>query len=120
MYILKTLVVTIVTASFIGCQKDQTAEPQMKTLKVKVSGAGEITADGQAMSLEQLSAKMADLKKVDGAVLYHRENPEGKPHPNAMKVMKLIVDHKLPIRLCAKPDFSDAVDDNGDSHTVKK
>jgi hypothetical protein len=69
-------------------------------------------------SLDHVSAMLADLKKAEGSVLYHRENPQGEPHPNAMKLMKLAADHQLPIRLCARPDFSDAVDEKGVSRPV--
>jgi hypothetical protein len=85
-------------------------------IKVKVTAGGEITADGQPITSEQLAAKFADLKKAGGLVWYHRENPAGEPHPNAMKVIELVAENKLPVKLSAKPDFSDAVDDKGMSH----
>lgn len=119
MHTLRLIAAVVVAASLIGCQRKQAANPDMKTLKIKVSAAGEITVEGQPVSLEQVSARMADLKKTDGTVLYHRENPQAEPHPNAMKVMKLVVDHQLAIRLCAKPDFSDAVDEKGVSSPGK-
>ena len=85
----------------------------MNILKIKVSAGGEIAVDGQAASLDQTSAKLTELKEASGVVLYHRENPQGKPHPNAMKVLKIVTDNQLPIRLCAKSDFSDSVDEKG-------
>ena len=106
-------------AAVIGCQREQPAQANMNTLKIKVSAGGEITVDGQAASLDQTSAKLAELKKANGVVLYHRENPQAEPHPNAMKVMKLVVDNQLPIRLCAKADFSDSVDEKGVSRPGK-
>jgi hypothetical protein len=68
---------------------------------------------------EQLAAKFAELKQAGGVVWYHRENAAGEPHPNAMKVIQLVVENKLPVKLSAKPDFSDAVDDKGASHPAK-
>ena len=91
-----------------------------KVIKITVTAAGDITADGQPVTLEQLAAKLADLKQAGGAVLYHRENPASEPHPNAMKVIELVVNNKLPIKLSAKPDFSDSVDDKGVSHADKR
>jgi biopolymer transport protein ExbD len=84
-----------------------------KVLKVKVTASGDITADGQPVTLEQLAPKLSELKKAGGGVWYYRENPGSEPHPNAMKVVELVAENKLPIRLSAKPDFSDAVDDKG-------
>jgi biopolymer transport protein ExbD len=119
MQTLKLAVIFVFLAAMIGCQRQQPAPANMNTLKIKVSAGGEITVDGQAVSLEQTSAKLADLKKASGVVLYHRENPQGEPHPNAMKVMKLVADNQLPIRLCAKADFSDSVDEKGVSRPGK-
>jgi hypothetical protein len=102
------MVLAVVTAlSLLGCQKEQKVKPAMKTLKVTVSAAGVITVEGQVATLEQVSAKFAELKKAEGGVLYHRENPQGEPPPNAMKVVELVVENQLPIRMCAKPDFSE-------------
>jgi hypothetical protein len=36
-----------------------------------------------------------------------------------MNVIKLVADNKLPIRLCAKADFSDSVDEKGNSRPGK-
>ena len=87
-------------------------------LKVKVTADGEVSADGQPLSLEQLADRVAQLKQARGIVWYHRANPSGEPHPNAMKVLQLVVENKLPIRLSANPDFSDAVDDKGISRSA--
>jgi hypothetical protein len=115
----KYIVISVVFAMLIGCQKDEAVKANTNTLRIKVSTSGDITIDGQAASLDEASAKMADLKKANGIVLYHRENPQGEPHPNAMKIMALVVEHQLPIHLCAKADFSDSVDDQEGSHSGK-
>ncbi|MBX7167323.1 MAG: hypothetical protein K1X74_13415 [Pirellulales bacterium] len=84
-----------------------------KQIKVKVAADGDIAADGQRVTVEQLAIKFADLKATRGEVWYHRENPADEPHANALKVMELVAEHGLPIRLSAMPDFSDTVDDKG-------
>jgi hypothetical protein len=84
-----------------------------KILKVKVTASGDITADGQPITLEQLAAKLSELKKAGGGVWYYRENARDEPHPNAVKVIELVIHNKLPVRLSAKSDFADAVDDKG-------
>jgi biopolymer transport protein ExbD len=81
-----------------------------KVGKIKVSALGDITFDGQPVTLEQLGTKLGQLKQLGGEVWYHRERPSEEPHPNAMKVMELVADNKLPIKLSAKSDFSDSVD----------
>jgi hypothetical protein len=115
----KVLAIIFVTVSLIGCHQQPVEQANMNTFKIKVAAGGEITVDGKVASLDQTSAKLADLKKANVVVLYHRENPQGEPHPNAMKVMKLVTDNQLPIRLCAKADFSDSVDEKGVSRPGK-
>jgi hypothetical protein len=84
-----------------------------QVIKIKVTATGDITADGQRVTLEQLAAKFADRKRAGGEVWYYREDPASEPHPNAMKVIELLATTKLPVKLSAKPYFSDAVDDKG-------
>ena len=84
-------------------------------LKITVSRSGEITADGTPTNVDALVLLLRDLAAKKGAVWYYREAPEAEPHPNALKVLNAIVDQKLPVRLCAKPDFSDAIEDKGRS-----
>lgn len=91
-------------------QEGEEQTPQFtEVIKVSITADGEIYADGQPVTLEQLAAKFAELKQAGGAVYYYRENPEDEPHPNATKVIELVVENSLPVRLSAKPDFSDAV-----------
>jgi len=107
-----------------GCQRDPAAvNPEggdpvenaaaeaSQVIKIKVTAAGEISADGQPVTLEQLAAKLAGLKQAGGTVWYYRDNPEGESHPNAEKVIKLVIDNQLPVLLSTKPDFSDAMGD---------
>ncbi|WP_020467911.1 hypothetical protein [Zavarzinella formosa] len=125
---MRSVVVAIPVAVFVlaGCQRDpvapipagpaQTGKPAvqgMNVIRVTVTAGGDIAADGQPVTLEQLAAKFADLKRTGGTVWYHRANPSGEPHPNAMKVIELVAENKLPVKLSARPDFSDAVDDKG-------
>ncbi len=56
-----------------------------------------------------------ELAKNKGEVWYYRQAPEADPHPNAMKVLKAIMDQNLPVRLSTKPDYSDSLDDKDKS-----
>jgi biopolymer transport protein ExbD len=129
---MRSVIVAIPMTVFLlaGCQRDPAAPSpsghtqgekptvqETKLVKVKVTAGGDIFADGQPVTLEQLAAKLADLKQAGGEVWYHRENPACEPHPNAIKVIDLVAENKLPLKLSAKPDFSDSVDDKGVSHS---
>lgn len=80
------------------------------TLKVSALASGAILLDGVPVELAQLNAAMEAAKNEDGAVWYYREAAAQDPPPQAMKVMELVVKHKLPVRLSTKPDFSDSID----------
>ena len=100
-------------------RKNPTVEPT-RILKVKVTAGGDVTADDQPATLEQLADRLRDLKRTEGVVWYHRENPAGEPHANAERVIKLVTENQLPIRLSAKPDFSDSVDPAGFSRSEQE
>lgn len=85
-------------------------------LKVSVLVSGAVLLDGEPTSLEELGARLESLKADRPVVWYYREAAGAEPPPEAMQVMKLVVDKRLPISLCSKPDFSDYVDRKGVSH----
>jgi len=85
-------------------------------LKVSVRVTGAVLLDGEPISLDGLGTKLEGLKADRPVVWYHREAAEGEPPPEAMQVMKLVVDKQLPISLSSKADFSDYVDRKGVSH----
>jgi hypothetical protein len=88
--------------------------------KIRIGQDGVVSLDDKTVSLDELKAALSKLKQSPGSsVWYYRENPAGAPHPNAMQVLKLIVDTKLPIRLSTKPDFSDSVGADGRSHPAR-
>ena len=97
-----------------GNQGSKAAKPEetgraMNIAKVKVDRRGQIFLNEQLVSLDELRKAFSDLKRVDGAVWYYRENPEEEPTPEAMSVIQAVMDAQLPIRLSSKPDYSDSI-----------
>ena len=88
-----------------------------KVIKIKVTAGGDITADGQSVSLEQLATKLADLKQAGGECGIIARTRRVRPHPNAMKAIAVTGRRQqAPDQVVsAKPDFSDAVNDKGES-----
>lgn len=86
---------------------------ESKVVKVKVTQKGEIYLDERLVTLDEVKAAFAKLKQENGVVWYHRENPAGEPTIEAMSVITAIMDNKLPVKLSSKPDFSDAIGDDG-------
>jgi biopolymer transport protein ExbD len=116
------LVVILLLIFFVSCGRSQTSNidksrlpnPDSPYVKVFVSKSGEITLDGKLASMDEVRAAFASLAQKRGVVLYAREAPEEeKPHPNAMQVISLVTQNRLPVRLCVNKDCSDALDANG-------
>jgi|SRR6185369_2715835 hypothetical protein len=85
-------------------------------LKVSVLVSGSVLLDGEPISLEALRVKFESLKAQRPVVWYYREAASGEPPPEAMQMMKMVTDNRLPISLSSKPDFSDYVDRKGGLH----
>jgi hypothetical protein len=83
------------------------ADPPL--MKIAVYADGHITADGHPVELAALRQAFTQLKKANGRVLYYREAGNTEPHPNAIEVVKAIIEAKLPVLLSTKPDYSNVV-----------
>ncbi len=109
---------TIVLAaclSLTACPKSAPPAPPV-VLKLAIMRDGSITLDGVRTPLEDLDAKLKELAEKKGTVYYYRETGAEEPHPNAMKVINTLKAHQLPVSLSSKPDYSDYVTPDGQSH----
>jgi hypothetical protein len=88
-------------------------------VKISVLSNGDILEDDHKVTFEQIATRLKEAKAANGAVWYYREAAGNDPPANAMKVMKLVVENRLPITLSTKPDFSDFVDMDGKAHPRK-
>src|SRR5438067_1415075 len=85
----------------------------MAVLKVSVHADGTIVADGRPCDLGALDPLLIRIKEQGGQVWYHREAANGEPPPQAMEVIRRVVQFKIPVSMSSKPDFSDYVDGKG-------
>lgn len=76
---------------------------------VAVTAKGGVTFDGAAVTFDVLKQKLADVKKRNGVIWYYREAGNREPPSQAMEVMTLVVDNRIPISMSTKPDYSDVV-----------
>jgi len=83
--------------------------------KVSVLTTGKVLLNGAPTTLQALDTAFAKLGQSSGVVWYYRQAAEAEPPSQAMEVMQLVVKHHLPISMSTKPDFSDAVDANGNA-----
>jgi hypothetical protein len=81
----------------------------MRIVKVSVLASDDVLLDGVPVSLAKLKQVLAEAERGKPVIWYYRENSAAEPPPTALEVMKLITEHRLPVRLSSRPDFSDAV-----------
>ena len=82
-------------------------------IKVAVFADGRITADGKPVTIDSLRKSFKTLAAKKGTVWYYREAAQREPPPQAMQVIKAVVDARLPIRLSSRPDYSDSIGFDG-------
>jgi len=113
----------LLVIAYGGCSKKSDQHMQFnenEILKISVSKSGEICVENKAVSLQELDALLATNAQKNGVVWYYREAAQEEPPPQAMEAINLVIKHKRPISLSSKPDFSDTIDENGNSKPRKK
>jgi hypothetical protein len=87
----------------------------MKIVKVGALRSGELVLDGKSATLNDL-AKILAATRGGLEVWYYREDAAMEPTEGQMNVLKAIADEQVPISLSSRPDFSDYIDGDGQSH----
>lgn len=90
-------------------------------LMVYIKESGEITLDGKEAALDLVEMAFSALAQKNGVILYARDVmlhtrgsvAEYEPHPNALKIIDLAAQCRLPVRLCNDKDFLDAIGPDG-------
>ena len=76
------------------------------TIKIAVMAVGRITVDGTPTTMDSLRVSLKQLAEHKGVVWYYREGGQSEPPPEAMEVIKSVIEYRLPIKLSSRPDFS--------------
>jgi hypothetical protein len=87
----------------------QTKPDESVVGRIAVTAKGTVSFDGAVITIDALKQKLSDLKKRNRVVWYYREAGKDEPPPQAMQVIKLIIDNRLPISMSTKPDYSDVL-----------
>jgi hypothetical protein len=93
--------------------------PKDFALRISVLSSGKILLDGKKATVSEVKKALTRANSEKGAVWYYRESGKGEPPVEAIEIFKFMVESKLPISLSTKPDFSDYIDDQGQSHPRK-
>ena len=83
------------------------------SLKIWISKTGSVEINGRQVELESVGPMLVEHAQRKGEVFYGRDAAEEDPHPNAMKVLQMVIASGSPIRMSTKRDFSDAVSLDG-------
>ena len=75
-------------------------------VKVYITADGKITADGEAVTLEDLDKRFAELESKNAVVYYARDNIESDPAAEAMKVLELVMQRGLSLRFYTDKTFT--------------
>jgi hypothetical protein len=81
--------------------------------RIRVSRAGEIWCDDVRTSLGELGPRLTELRAAHGVVWYYREAVDSEPAPEAMAVVRMVVEQRLPISMSTREDFADVVQADG-------
>ena len=94
--------------------KPKLPTPDSPYVKILVTKSGEVVLDGNVTSIDALKVRLTALVRQNGSVLYSREAPANGAPPDVVKtVIDLVIGNRLPIQICQKTDFSDAVAPDG-------
>jgi hypothetical protein len=85
----------------------------MNVTRIRVSRDGQIWCDDVRTSLADLGPRLSQLRAAQGVVWYYREEAGDDPAPEAMAVVRMVVEQRLPISMSTRADFGDVVQPDG-------
>jgi len=91
------------------------AEPPA-LLRISILTTNKVLLDGKPVKPAQLINALSWAQERNGEIWYFRENAAEKAPPVAEKVIRLLLESRLPISLSTKPDFSDYIGKDGTIH----
>jgi hypothetical protein len=83
--------------------------PEANILKISLLSTGELLLGGRTVTVAELAEALKQGVAANAVVWYYRENAVDAAPALATEVLKLVTEHRLPIRLSSQPDFSDTV-----------
>lgn len=94
-------------------------QAQESVTRVTVFATGTLLLNDRPATLAAVEAEFKAVKSNNGRIWYYREHARAEPPPEAMAVIELAGKYGLPISLSSRPDFSDYIDQHGNSKPRK-
>ncbi len=114
---MRTILILIIALTLVGCacqaEHESSSATEERHVEISVLMSGQILIDGIASTIDQVDERLTQLKSEGGTVWYYREAGQQEPPPEAMQIIKMVVENELPISLSSKPDFSDYIGEDG-------
>ena len=120
---MKKVLVLLAGLMWVACAK-QASRPGVAfdtapAIRISVLASGQILVDGKETTMAELDAALTEFKKTGGTAGYYREAAQREPPPQAREVINLLAGKGIPVTFSSKPDFSDYVGADGQSHPRK-
>ena len=117
---MKIVTALLTTLVLVACGGSSESENDTRTpepcVRISVPQSGRILVDGVETTIPEVEKRLLQLKSQGGSVWYYREAGQQEPPLESMQVIKLVAENRLPITFSSKPDFSDYIDEKGQSH----
>lgn len=97
----------------------QIAPSREHVLKLAITRDGTITADGVGVSADALSAVIWEVRQNQGEVWLYKEETPNEQQPNVFKVLNILAQFDVPVRISASSDYSELNRRNVKSISVK-
>jgi len=85
-------------------------------IRIGVLSSGGLLLNGEPAEFSAIEAALVGANGQTDSVLYYREGAQGEPPLKVKDILDLVVARKLRISLSSKPDYSDYMDQFGQSH----
>ena len=85
-------------------------------IKIGLLTSGAILFNGQPADLAELDSRLSQANPSQDRALYYKEDLGPDSSLQSLEIVKLVMKHKLAISFSTKADFSDYVDQFGQSH----
>ena len=105
----RLLTLALVFGALVACGGDATDDKRWPTdvVRIAVSQDGGLYCNDGIVTLDELATILKDAAAKDYKVWYYREAAQNDMPPIAKRVLDLVIENQITIKLCSKLDFSE-------------
>lgn len=99
-----------IPTGIVGCSKKggegAEAAKAAGASRLVLAEDGDLTLDDESVTMEELPAKVGEVKARGGSIWYHRAGPRDQRPPEAMQVLNILVSAQVPVQLYEDAAFT--------------